>query len=70
MPLEKGSVEMTNPLAQRPYLSGITDAQWEILAPFIPEPGVESPASLSRDERLSMAFSTCCERAAMETDTI
>src|SRR5258708_12752611 len=34
---------MTNQLARKPYPSDVTDAQWELLAPFIPEPGPESP---------------------------
>jgi transposase len=34
---------MTNQLARKPYPSDVTDAQWEILAPFIPEPGAYSP---------------------------
>jgi putative transposase len=40
---EKGSGEMTNQLARKPYPSDVTDAQWEILAPFIPEPAADSP---------------------------
>jgi len=34
---------MTSQLARKPYPSDLTDAQWELLAPFIPEPGPESP---------------------------
>ncbi len=34
---------MTNQLARKPYPSDLTDAQWELLAPFIPEPGAISP---------------------------
>lgn len=34
---------MTNPLVRKPYPSDVTNAQWEILAPLIPEPGVWSP---------------------------
>ncbi len=34
---------MTNQLARKPYPSDVTDAQWEILAPLIPEPGAWSP---------------------------
>ena len=34
---------MTNQLARKPYPSDVTDAQWAILAPFIPEPGIWSP---------------------------
>ncbi len=34
---------MTNHLARKPYPSDVTDAQWEILAPFIPEPSAYSP---------------------------
>ncbi|MEO7020227.1 MAG: hypothetical protein ABI234_08770 [Ktedonobacteraceae bacterium] len=42
---------MTGQLTRKPYPSDLTDAQWAILAPFIPEPA-ESPASRSRDARL------------------
>jgi transposase len=42
---------MTNQLARKPYPSDVTDAQWEILAPLIPEPGAESPREpISRRE--------------------
>jgi transposase len=34
---------MTNQLARKSYPSDVTDAQWEILAPLIPEPGAWSP---------------------------
>jgi transposase len=34
---------MTNHLARKPYPSDVTDAQWEILAPLIPEPSAYSP---------------------------
>jgi putative transposase len=34
---------MTNQLARKPYPSDVTDAQWAILAPCIPEPGIWSP---------------------------
>lgn len=34
---------MTNQLARKPYPSDVTDAQWEILAPLIPEPSAYSP---------------------------
>jgi len=34
---------MTNRLTRKPYPSDLSDAQWELLAPFIPEPGAESP---------------------------
>lgn len=34
---------MTNQLARTPYPSDVTDAQWEILAPLIPEPSAYSP---------------------------
>ncbi|MGH2506957.1 MAG: transposase [Ktedonobacteraceae bacterium] len=34
---------MTNQVARKPYPSDVTDAQWEMLAPLIPEPGVWSP---------------------------
>jgi hypothetical protein len=30
---------MTNQRARKPYPSDVTDTQWEILAPLIPEPG-------------------------------
>lgn len=33
---------MTNQRARKPYPSDVTDAQWEILAPFIPEPASDS----------------------------
>lgn len=42
---------MTNQLARKPYPSDLSDAQWEILAPFIPEPGTVSPREpISRRE--------------------
>jgi transposase len=34
---------MPNQLARKPYPSDVTDAQWELLAPLIPEPGAWSP---------------------------
>ena len=34
---------MTNQLARKSYPSDVTDAQWEILDPFIPEPAPDSP---------------------------
>ena len=34
---------MTDQLARKPYPSDVSDAQWEILAPLIPEPGAWSP---------------------------
>ena len=34
---------MTNQLVRKPYPSDVTDAQWEILEPYIPEPGAYSP---------------------------
>ncbi|HEY1353294.1 MAG TPA: IS5 family transposase [Ktedonobacteraceae bacterium] len=34
---------MANQLARKPYPWDVTDAQWEILAPVIPEPGAYSP---------------------------
>ena len=34
---------MTSQLARKPYPSDLTEAQWELLALFIPEPGPESP---------------------------
>lgn len=34
---------MTNQLARKSYPSDVTDAQWKILEPFIPEPGAWSP---------------------------
>jgi len=34
---------MATQLARKPYPSDVTDAQWEILAPLIPEPGAWSP---------------------------
>jgi putative transposase len=34
---------MTNQPMRKSYPSDLTDAQWEILAPFIPEPGAGSP---------------------------
>lgn len=34
---------MSNQLARKPYPSDITDAQWAILAPFLPEPPTYSP---------------------------
>jgi transposase len=34
---------MTQQFARKPYPSDITDAQWEILSPLIPEPGSWSP---------------------------
>jgi transposase len=33
---------MCNTLTRKPYPSDLTDTQWEILAPLIPEPSVES----------------------------
>jgi hypothetical protein len=36
---QKGSVEMPNHPTRKRYPSDVTDAQWEILAPLIPEPG-------------------------------
>jgi hypothetical protein len=40
---QKGSVEMTTQLMRKPYPSDLTDAQWAILVPFIPEPAADSP---------------------------
>ena len=34
---------MTTQLTRKPYPSDLTDAQWEILTPFIPEPAADSP---------------------------
>lgn len=34
---------MTNQLAQKPYPSDVTNAQWEILTPLTLEPGAWSP---------------------------
>lgn len=34
---------MNQYLARKPYPSDVTDAQWDILAPLIPEPGSWSP---------------------------
>ncbi len=34
---------MTNQLARKPYPSDVTDAQWELLVPLIPEPSAWSP---------------------------
>lgn len=34
---------MTNQRARKSYPSDVTDAQWEILVPLIPEPGAWSP---------------------------
>jgi transposase len=54
---EKGSDEMTNQLARKPYPSDVTDAQWEILAPFIPEPAADSPREpISRREIVNGIF--------------
>ena len=33
---------MSNALARKPYPSDLTDAQWAILAPFIPEPSADA----------------------------
>src|SRR5260370_16109504 len=42
---------MTTPFNRKPYPSDLTDAQWEQLAPFIPEPGAWSPrAPIDRRE--------------------
>jgi len=42
---------MTNQLTRKPYPSDLTDAQWDILAPLIPEPSPESPREpISRRE--------------------
>ena len=34
---------MTNQLARKSYPSDVSDAQWAILAPLIPQPGAWSP---------------------------
>jgi transposase len=34
---------MMTQLRRKPYSSDLSDAQWEILAPFIPEPADDSP---------------------------
>lgn len=34
---------MTTQLSRKPYPSDLTDAQWQILAPFIPAPAPDSP---------------------------
>jgi transposase len=48
---------MTNQLARKPYPSDMTDAQWAILAPFIPEPGTWSPREpISRREIVNGIF--------------
>src|SRR5712691_8826264 len=42
---------MSSHLARKPYPSDLTDAQWEILAPFIPEPSPEATReTISRRE--------------------
>ncbi|MBA2680091.1 MAG: hypothetical protein H0U76_17050 [Ktedonobacteraceae bacterium] len=50
---------MTNQRARKPYPSDVTDTQWEILAPLIPEPGAcfvigfyRHPSPTSRNERI------------------
>jgi transposase len=42
---------MCNTLTRKPYPSDLTDAQWEILAPLIPEPSAQSTrAAIPRQE--------------------
>src|SRR5712691_5407372 len=42
---------MCHPLARKPYPSDLTDAQWDLLAPFIPEPSPEATReTISRRE--------------------
>ena len=60
---------MTNPLARKPYPSDVTDAQWAILAPFIPEPGAWSPREpIARREIESTHPVPVANRMLVETD--
>ena len=48
---------MPNQPARKHYPSDVTDAQWEILAPLIPEPGAYSPrAPIERRELVNAIF--------------
>jgi putative transposase len=48
---------MATQLARKPYPSDVTDAQWEILAPLIPEPGAWSPREpIARREIINGIF--------------
>ena len=48
---------------RKPYPTDLTDAQWEILAPLIPEVSPNTTQETIRDANSSMACSTSCERA-------
>jgi transposase len=42
---------MCNAVARKPYPSDLTDAQWELLAPYIPEPSAQAAReTISRRE--------------------
>jgi putative transposase len=40
---QKGPKAMTTQFNRKPYPSDLSDAQWELLAPFIPGPAADSP---------------------------
>lgn len=60
---------MATQLARKPYPSDVTDTQWEILAPLIPEPGAWSPREpIARREIKSAHVLRAANRLFVETD--
>src|SRR5215469_204694 len=60
---------MPDQAIRKPYPSDVSDAQWEVLAPFIPEPSAQTACpTISRREIESAHSLRTAHRLLVETD--